>query len=523
MIRRSFRLKLQIRAHSCSAVNNFTRTPTSSYNKELVDRWTEKELFERVRQPIAKATTIPPESYFEPSFYEAEQQQLWRKQWFCVGHATEIPNVGDVKVIDVGSQSFIITRAKNGQLHAFYNVCRHRGARLAEEGDAFNKKRLNCPYHWWSYRLTGELISTPHFDQKEFKKKDYGLLKVNIDTFAGMIFLNQDNNCSPLNEQLGALTETFQEYPLQDFKVIGKNAYNLDIDWKLLAENFMEWYHVPPVHPELAKFSTLEKHKMWGGKGQYVGFITHPVTNCGGPADTDLFNPTPSSNDFDGETAFFYHIWPNVSVTIYPHSVYTLVMLPNGPGKCKEILSLLQHPDSRLATDSDEQYKKKTDALLKFVTTVNDEDIWVCNRVSKGLRSERYSGGRFSPDMEQSCYRFQNMYADTLTGTKPGLYPEQMTDYYKCFPQLTATAEESQSFFEELINIEGLTSEDYQAATAEDKDVLTLKVVEYDPQAENPFHTVAEINTETLQLEVIDTPNEETESVNEETTPQELL
>merc|ERR1719326_863932 len=178
----------------------------------------------------------------------------------------------------------------------------------------------------------------------------------------------------------------------------GQQTYNLDVDWKLLAENFMEWYHVGPVHPELAKFSTMDKHHMNEGYGNYIGFVTAPVTNCGGPADTDLFNPTPNTTEKDQTTAYFYHIFPNVSVTVYPHSVYTLIMLPEAPGKSKETLYLLQHPDCRLETDTDEEYNTKADNLMKFVTNVNDEDIYIVNRVSKGLRNTHYRGGRFAPD-----------------------------------------------------------------------------------------------------------------------------
>jgi len=192
----------------------------------------------------------------------------------------------------------------------------------------------------------------------------------------------------------------------------------------------MEWYHVGPVHPELAKFSTMDKHHMHSGEGQFVGFVTRPVTNCGGPADTDLFHPTPNSNVYDQSTAYFYHLFPNVSVTIYPHSVYTLVMLPTGPGQSQETLYLLQHPDSRLETDSDEVFKQKKDALMNFVTKVNDEDIWIVNRVSKGVRNSKYRGGRFSPEMEETCYRFQNMIADGMID-RNNIFPTEVTDYYE--------------------------------------------------------------------------------------------
>jgi len=398
---------------------------------ELVDRWKQPEQFEQVRQNIKYAHTIPPEAYYDPGYHEAEMQQIFGKQWFCVGHTAEIPKRGDTKVVDVGSQSFILTHDKKGKFNCFYNVCRHRGARLIEDGEVQNRKRLNCPYHWWSYRLSGDLVSTPFFKEGDgFRKKDYSLLKVQCEAFAGMIFINPDPNAEPLREKLGCLDGRLENFPLGEMQLLGAQSYDLDCDWKLLAENFMEWYHVAPVHPELAKFSTPDKHFMHEGSGQFVGFKTHPVTNCGGPADTDLFHPTPNTNSYDQETAFFYHLFPNVSVTIYPHSVYTLVMLPTGPGTCRETLYLLQHPNSRLESDSDEVFQQKVDNLMKFVTKVNDEDIDIVNKVSKGLKNRTYRGGRFSPDMEMTCYRFQNMIADSMVDRNL-VFPPSVTDYYE--------------------------------------------------------------------------------------------
>jgi hypothetical protein len=105
-------------------------------------------------------------------------------------------------------------------------------------------------------------------------------------------------------------------------------------------------------------------------------------------------------------------------------------MLPTGPGQSQETLYLLQHSDSRLETDSDEVFKQKKDALMNFVTKINDEDIWIVNRVSKGVRNSKYRGGRFSPDMEETCYRFQNMIADGMID-RNNIFPTEVTDYYE--------------------------------------------------------------------------------------------
>eukprot|EP00494_Astrolonche_serrata_P025385 UN25646 len=314
-----------------------------------------------------------------------------------------------------------------------------------------------------------------------------------------MIFICCSEEAEDLTKQLGQLNNNFLNFPLDEMEIKGVQEYNLDVDWKLLAENFMEWYHVGPVHPALAKFSTMDKHIMNEGDGLYTGFVTHPVTNSGGPADTSNFNPTPKSNEYENQTAFFYHIFPNVSVTVYPHSVYTLVMTPTTAGKCKETLYLLQHPDCRLKTDTDEECKRKTDDLFDFVCQVNNEDVWIVNRVAKGLKNSQYRGGRFSPEMEQACYRFQNMVADALTSMSPGVYPPNVIDYYKAFPHMkkdyvnpTEEMFEETSSHAELLNIGGTTSEEAEATP---ETTAAFTVVEIDPVSDT-ITPLVEVTTE---------------------------
>jgi phenylpropionate dioxygenase-like ring-hydroxylating dioxygenase large terminal subunit len=239
-------------------------------------------------------------------------------------------------------------------------------------------------------------------------------------------------------DQLQGGPSELSHYPFEELEVRGAKDYTIDSNWKILCENFMEWYHVGPIHPNLAKFSTPEQHIDNQGPGKYMSFVTSPLSNSGAVTDLDNFHMTPgheimgkhAPNNFDAnQTAYFYHLYPNVAVTIYPHSVYTLIMLPQSVGKTFEKLTLLQHPACRLESDSDEKYNDKMSQLLDFVCEVNDEDMEICERLDKGMKQSAYHGGMFSPDMEYTIYRFQNMIADSMTGESPGVYPAVMNDY----------------------------------------------------------------------------------------------
>lgn len=399
-------------------------------------KWVAPQSYQQTRKPLARALSLDPKVYHDPEYYNVEQNQLWKKHWFAAEHVQAFQKPGDIKVVDVGDQSYLLTCDRNLQIRAFHNVCRHRGAKLCIESG--NKKRLNCPYHWWSYNLKGDLIAAPWFEREDFDRSQYGLLPVRADVYGGLVWLCADPEAPSLMDQMQGFPNEFAYYPFQDLEIRGQKDYTVNCDWKVLAENFMEWYHVGPIHPNLAKFSTPETHIPNQGPGKYMSFVTSPLANSGSVTDLDQFHMTPGHEELAkhapkkfnaSDTAYFYHLFPNVSVTIYPHSVYTLIMLPHSSGKANEKLTLLQHPACRLESDDDEKYQNKMEQLLDFVCEVNDEDIEICERLDKGMRQSAYKGGMFSTDMEFTIYRFQNLLADVMTNEPPRVFPEEMFDY----------------------------------------------------------------------------------------------
>src|SRR5262249_21146778 len=154
-----------------------------------------------------------------------------------------------------------------------YNVCRHRGAELLT--GCGHHTYFRCPYHSWGYDLDGKLKGAPYFAEdvcpeikqiydssgaKEFDKKDYGLLPINIETWGCFIFVNLDPNAKPLATQLGDVPQRTQRYPLTELVLTHSADYRIEANWKLVAENYMEYYHLPSVHPSLNKVSHLKNH-----------------------------------------------------------------------------------------------------------------------------------------------------------------------------------------------------------------------------------------------------------------------
>mmetsp|Transcript_71359 Transcript_71359/g.188318 ORF Transcript_71359/g.188318 Transcript_71359/m.188318 type:complete len:485 (+) Transcript_71359:89-1543(+) len=370
--------------------------------------------------PIESAKSLHPAFYIDDQYVQAERERIFGMHWFAAAHTSELSTPGDVKVIEVGGTSIIMTCDKDSKIHAFYNVCRHRGARVASK-DEKGCKQLVCPYHWWAYRLDGTLKSTPPAATPKERKDLLGLQPVpGLETFAGIIFLNQAPNSVPLLESLGDLPKKLARYDMANLEHAGKKEYTIQGDWKLIAENFVDFYHINAVHPELAKFSRVDDHQPYQGPGQYVGFVTSPLTDSGGPGDSHHFNAFKGPYPVESTAALFFQVFPNISVTIYPHSVYTLMTFPTQhPGVTKEVLSLLMAPGAKKEEDTEEEYKEKCQKLFDFVANINDEDVEAIENLQNGLRNARARGlhGEFLPKYDWPIHRFQNMVLQGIRGS----------------------------------------------------------------------------------------------------------
>lgn len=370
---------------------------------------------------IDMAKPLHPSFYTDKKYAPTEIEHVFGTQWFAAAHTGELAEAGDVKVVEVGGTSILLTRDRSGEINAFYNVCRHRGSRICKESQKACKQ-LVCPYHWWAYRLDGSLKSAPPATMPKEKKENLSLERVpGLEVFAGIVFLNQTPNPPPLIDTLGDLPEKLERYDLDAMEFHDTKTYDIKGDWKLIAENFVDFYHINSVHPALSKFSKVEDHVPYQGRGQYVGFATAPLTDCGGPGDAHKFNRFPRINAREASAGLFIHIFPNISVTIYPHSVYTLMTMPSTvPGHTVETLTLLMAPGARKHGDCPETYAAKRNALMDFVTEINDEDVVAIEFLQRGLENakKRNIQGEFVPQYDWPLHRFQNMLLSSMDGSK---------------------------------------------------------------------------------------------------------
>jgi phenylpropionate dioxygenase-like ring-hydroxylating dioxygenase large terminal subunit len=389
--------------------------------------FTLEETYRSTRPPVDRAMTLNPDAYRSPDYYDVERQRVFSQGWVCVGYTAQLAEPGAALVATVAGQPILLTCDKAGKLHAFYNVCRHRGSMLVAENGRHDV--IRCPYHSWGYALDGRLLGAPYFkgldipeseraayelaEVKGFRKEDYGLLPVRVDTWGCFVFVNLDPEARPLEEWLGDLDRRLGHYPFRDLRLWRRQTIEVQANWKLIAENFMEYYHLPWVHPELNTVSSFDNHERFQGPGLYTGMCTTPLArNPDLPIDLGVLPTMPGLNARDAETAYWILIVPNLALFLLPHHLFTLLYRPDGVGRTIEYADLLVHPDVLAAPGAEAKFA----AIFAFWDTVNAQDIAAVERVQKGLAALAYSGGRMCFRFEESIHRFQNLLIDLMTG-----------------------------------------------------------------------------------------------------------
>ncbi|MEO9175091.1 MAG: aromatic ring-hydroxylating dioxygenase subunit alpha [Gaiellales bacterium] len=399
------------------------------------------ETYAATRLPVDLASTLIPDAYTSDDYFELEQRRVFAGSWVGVAMTSEIAEPGDFLVVEVAGRSLIVCRNQEGELRAFDNVCRHRGAQLCAAGGHVGRF-FQCPYHAWAYDLDGALLGTPLFtpdsqvpvdqraafdmsDVKAFDKADYGLHAVRVATFGPVVLVCLDPALRPLDELYGDLTDRLAGYRMDEWQVTRAKTYEIDANWKLIAENFMEYYHLPWVHPGLVKVSPINAHYRWQGPGQYVGFCTSPISSNADEGGWDGLPAISGLDAVDAVSARFVVLFPNVALSVLPNHVFVMLMRPTRAGHTSEQTYLLTNPESLAGEDAD----AAIDELMRFWDSVNVEDVAIVEVVQRGLANTSYTGGRMCYRFEESVHRFQNLEIDRMLGVEripPGDEAEQV-------------------------------------------------------------------------------------------------
>lgn len=381
-----------------------------------VSMYLDAKTYHNTRLATQDAMTLPPALYRDPDVHPLESEKVFAHSWVCVGYTCQIDQPGKMLIASVAGQPIVITRDKQGVLRGFYNVCRHRGSILVTQDS--HLERFRCPYHSWTYDLAGKLQNCPLFLNTEnkaaFNKEDYSLLPIRVETWGCFVFVNLDKKAEPLSDYLGDLPHTYKNFPLHELVLVKRKNYSIKANWKLIAENFLEYYHLPWVHPELCEVAAIDMHKRNQGHGMYMSFYASPLLKGNTPLDADYLPSMPGLGEIEANSGYFPFVFPNLALFLLPHHLFCLIMQPTSIDATQEYGDILVHPSLL----NEPGFEHKLENLFQFYDMVNIQDIVAVERVQQGLAVQSYPGGRMNYRFEEPVHRFQNMIIDFLTSER---------------------------------------------------------------------------------------------------------
>ena len=355
-----------------------------------------------------RSYTLPSTLYQSPEVYRREQDMVFARSWNFACHRSQVLEPGQYVRLDVGDEEILIVRDKAGVLQAFYNVCLHRAHTLVQ-GDAGQMTLITCPYHAWSYRLDGTLTGARNCENvKDFNKSDFRLKPVRVEDFGGLIFVNLDSEAASLAAQATDLLEALQTWcpDLAHLKFSQRVSWDVKCNWKTAIENFSECYHCAPAHPAFVDFVDMKSYSV----------TTHGIWNVHASRTGTAEKSPYEYHSADGRPPVYIaiYLWPNHTLWIMPGSanISLLYMLPTGPETCREVMDYYFMDPTPTAAE--------VESMVYLRDVLQPEDIGLCERVQKGLRSRSYTVGRLVVDearsgiSEHGVHHFQQLYHQNM-------------------------------------------------------------------------------------------------------------
>lgn len=358
-------------------------------------------------RPLDQAVTLPPKAYSSDEFLQGEQERIFRKSWLCVGRADELKVPGDYLTFDIGGQPIASIMQRDGRIKTISNVCLHRSAKLLK--DTGNCGRIVCPYHAWTYDCAGQLLGAPHMEQaRDFRPREFHLPEIRTELWEGWIYATLDNSLPAVAEQLRGLKNRLAMFDMPQLVQIFRKDEVWHTNWKSLAENFMESYHLFQLHattvePEMPTKTTVCVegepayclHHFWGIEGSVISTV-HP-----------------SKTHIHGEDRRKYYdacIFPSHLVAGGHNFVFWLSLYPKSSCQVHVRWGVAMAPEHLADVENRENYIKETEAYFDLV---NREDQTLLEAMQTAHHAPLTKPGRLS-HFERPLWEFQKYLARSL-------------------------------------------------------------------------------------------------------------
>jgi choline monooxygenase len=378
---------------------------------------------EALDRPIGRAEGLTGRFYGN-SFYQIERQRLFRRTWCAVTVGSAIPLPGDIKPIDLAGWSILVLRGRDGRIRAFHNICRHRAMQLTREA-CRGATRIVCPWHAWTYDLTGKLLGMPELGgagnhgADDFDRAELGLKPIAVGQWLDYVFVNLDGNAPPFAEHIAPLQQALSGTNLDDLRHGAhlEDAYHGN--WKLATEGGIEDYHLPFGHPQLNAHLYRNTRPLWA-PGVFTGGAVgvsddSPAADSPAGAAVDAearpWNAKlPLLTGADGRQLpylFVFNVFPTGTILVAADHLMLGMVLPDGPNRTRVDLHLYFEGE---AADSAAFAAARNDTVAMWKEVVK-QDFPFVEGTQATLESRDAAGirTRFSPYWEEAVLRFQQM------------------------------------------------------------------------------------------------------------------
>lgn len=371
--------------------------------------------------PRGRSESLPAGAYADPEFAEFEKKEIFRKEWISLCHVSQLAKPGDFVRVDLAGEPLLVIRGKDDVIRVLSRTCRHRGMDVMPSGfghpDEGNKRVVLCPYHLWSYDLTGRLVGAPEMQQAEgFDRSEVCLHGFRSAVWEGFVFVDLSGDAPPLEEKLAGLKERFLgKWRMAEAEVVWSAHWDCPFNWKVLVENFMECYHHLGAHRKTLE-PFLPAKGCWTEPFDPVFSAMHlPLKEAmqdeireAGSAST-AFPVFPGLGIDDCLEWSIYLAYPNGLFFNAPDRVYWYRILPTGSTTSSLFTSMLVRPEAKEMADYDAVLAREVQAGIDF----HLEDMEMCTATQRGMSSAGYAPGRLS-HLEETIWQLQKYLAAVI-------------------------------------------------------------------------------------------------------------
>jgi Rieske 2Fe-2S family protein len=363
-------------------------------------------------RPFGDSRMLPPAVYTDPEVFDWERRHFFGGGWTCVGLGADVARPGDQRAVALGPASVLLSRDDDGEVHAFANFCRHRGHELLPCGESARRGGIVCPYHSWTFALSGELRSAKGFQSTHgFEASSWGLIELPVTDWHGLLFVDASGAAEPMEQALADLDELVAPYEPERLAVAGRHTYDAAANWKVLTENYHECYHCPVIHPELCRVSPPGSGENYQTTGPWLGGWMQlrdgmeTMSLDGASPGLPLRGLEPARQ----RVVNYLSIFPNVLLSLHPDYVMTHVLTPVAVDRTIIECSWAFAPEALARPGFAPGY------AVEFWDITNRQDWSACESVQRGLTSPHARPGPLSPD-EDAVYMFVTQVARAYAG-----------------------------------------------------------------------------------------------------------